>query len=127
MNKPKPVLVVGGGWAGLTTAVELVRYDIPVILLESAKQLGGRARRVPFENNIKNTHNPSDTNNNGKISVDNGQHLLLGAYDSTLSMLRTVSMNEETVLKRENLALNMRRNKGRDVKIKPPDCLRHYI
>jgi hydroxysqualene dehydroxylase len=119
VNKSKPVTVVGGGWAGLTTAVELVRHDIPVILLESAKQLGGRARRVPFENNIKNTNNPSDTNNNNdKISVDNGQHLLLGAYDSTLSMLRTVSINEETVLKRENLALNMRRNKGRDVKIK---------
>lgn len=120
MNKPKPVTIVGGGWAGLTTAVELVRYDIPVILLESAKQLGGRARRVPFENNIKNTNNPPDTgnDNNDKISVDNGQHLLLGAYDSTLSMLRTVSISEETVLKREKLALNMRRSKGRNVKIK---------
>ncbi|WP_455201354.1 hydroxysqualene dehydroxylase HpnE [Kaarinaea lacus] len=126
MNKSKPVTIVGGGWAGLTTAVELVRHDIPVILLESAKQLGGRARRVPFENNIKNSDElagaTSTTNgssgNNDKISVDNGQHLLLGAYDSTLSMLRTVSISEETVLKREKLALNMRRRKGRNVKIK---------
>ena len=120
MNKSKPVTIVGGGWAGLTTAVELVRHDIPVILLESAKQLGGRARRVLLENNIRNSDNSQDSthDNNDKISIDNGQHLLLGAYDSTLSMMRTVSISEESALKRQKLALYMRRNKGRDVKIK---------
>ena len=120
MTKTKPVLVVGGGWAGLTTAVELVRHDIPVILLESAKQLGGRARRVPFENTIHGTaqHKHDTHNNNDKISVDNGQHLLLGAYDSTLAMLHTVGISEESVVQREKLALNMRRRNGRNVTIK---------
>ncbi|MGD8559193.1 MAG: hydroxysqualene dehydroxylase HpnE [Gammaproteobacteria bacterium] len=122
MTKPKPVIVAGGGWAGLTTAVELARHDIPVILLESAKQLGGRARRVPFENNVKGNYTPlarnnSDNANNDKISVDNGQHLLIGAYDSTLTMLRTIGVTEETVLRREKLALNMRRARGRNVRI----------
>ncbi|WP_455365471.1 hydroxysqualene dehydroxylase HpnE [Kaarinaea lacus] len=122
MTKPKPVTVVGGGWAGLTTAVELVRHDIPVIVLESAKQLGGRARRVPFENNIYEYEtveaHDERQNNNDKISVDNGQHLLLGAYDSTLDILHTVGVSEEDVLQREKLALNMRRRKGRNVTIK---------
>ncbi|WP_455222312.1 hydroxysqualene dehydroxylase HpnE [Kaarinaea lacus] len=120
MTKTKPVIVVGGGWAGLTSAVELVRHDIPVVLLESAKQLGGRARRVPFENCIHEVElqNNKGRNNNDKISVDNGQHLLLGAYDSTLAMLNTVGISEESVVQREKLALNMRRLNRQDVTIK---------
>ncbi len=119
MTKTRPVTVVGGGWAGLTTAVELARHDIPVLLLESAKQLGGRARRVPFENNIAVEGQQEEDSGDyiDKISVDNGQHLLLGAYDSTLAMLRTVGISEESVLRREKLALNMRRRNGRDVTI----------
>ena len=119
MTNHKPVIVVGGGWAGLTAAVELVRHDIPVILLESAKQLGGRARRVQFENNIKANGDAVDGPdiNTDKISIDNGQHLLLGAYDSTLAMLRTIGVDEKTVLVREKLTLNMRRAAGRDVRI----------
>jgi squalene-associated FAD-dependent desaturase len=111
---------VGGGWTGLTTAVELVRHDIPVILLESAKQLGGRARRVSFENNIHGVapSESSNQDNTDKISVDNGQHLLLGAYDSTLAMLHTVGINEESVVQREKLALIMRRRNERNVTIK---------
>jgi len=120
VTKAKPVTVVGGGWAGLTTAVELARHDIPVLLLESAKQMGGRARRVPFANNINLTGQKAGSKpyNTDKISVDNGQHLLLGAYDSTLEMLHTVGVSEESVLRREKLALNMRRQGGQDVSIK---------
>lgn len=125
MSKTNRVIVVGGGWAGLTTAVELVRHDVPVTLLESAKQLGGRARRVPFENTVVNqdigAHDidtfSTDKISATKISVDNGQHLLIGAYDSTLSALRTVGVSEDTVLKREKLMLNMRRIDNRNVKI----------
>jgi len=85
----KPVVVVGGGWAGIAAAVELARHDIPVILLESAKQLGGRARSV----NIDELH------------VDNGQHMLLGAYESTLDLLRKIGVNENDVLQRRPLSL----------------------
>ena len=122
------MIVVGGGWAGLTAAIELVRHEIPTILLESAKQLGGRARRVPFENNVSNNNlNDSISNNNGYIEqaseqlptipIDNGQHLLIGAYESTLSILRTIGVREESILKREKLTLNIKRQQLRDVKI----------
>lgn len=80
-------IIIGGGWAGLAAAIELSRQQQPVHLLESAKQLGGRARRVPFD----------------KDSLDNGQHLLVGAYKETLALLDTIGLDIERVLQRYNL------------------------
>ncbi|MEW5787523.1 MAG: hydroxysqualene dehydroxylase HpnE [Pseudomonadota bacterium] len=65
------VAIVGGGWAGLACAVELAGAGVPVTLYEAARQLGGRARRVDW---------------NG-LAVDNGQHLMVGAYRATLGLL----------------------------------------
>jgi squalene-associated FAD-dependent desaturase len=83
------VLVVGGGWAGLAAAVELARRGTPVTLLEASRQLGGRARAVRF----------------GEHRVDNGQHLLLGAYSAVLDMLKTLAISEASVLRRSPLHL----------------------
>jgi len=89
----RPVVIVGGGWAGIAAAAELARHDIAVILLESARQLGGRARSVHID----------------ELHADNGQHLLLGAYESTLDLLRKIGVNENTVLKRKPLSLQWNR------------------
>jgi predicted NAD/FAD-binding protein len=64
----RPVAIVGGGWAGLACGVELAAAGLPVHLFEAAKQLGGRARRVDWDG----------------IPIDNGQHLMVGAYRETL-------------------------------------------
>ncbi len=80
-------IVIGGGWAGLATMIELSRQRQTAHLLESAKQLGGRARRVPFD----------------KDSLDNGQHLLIGAYKQTLALLKTIGLDSDTVLQRHTL------------------------
>ncbi|NOZ53480.1 MAG: NAD(P)-binding protein [Gammaproteobacteria bacterium] len=120
VKQVKPVIVVGGGWAGLTAAIELVRHEIPTILLESAKQLGGRARRVPFENKvcaINNSDAETSPKKQAAIPVDNGQHLLIGAYESTLSIFRTIGVREDSILKRQRLTLNIKRRYRRDVKI----------
>lgn len=69
------VAVIGGGWAGLAAAVELARRDVPVTVFEAARQLGGRARRVDHRG----------------VSLDNGQHILLGAYRETLRLVELVS------------------------------------
>ncbi|MCA0353084.1 MAG: NAD(P)/FAD-dependent oxidoreductase [Chloroflexi bacterium] len=44
MNTQNPVVVIGGGLAGLTAANYLARAGKQVIVLERAKHLGGRAR-----------------------------------------------------------------------------------
>lgn len=66
--------MVGGGWAGCAAAVTLAQAGIPVTLFEHAATLGGRARRVLLDGNV----------------VDNGQHLLVGAYRQTLDLVGAV-------------------------------------
>jgi squalene-associated FAD-dependent desaturase len=69
--------VIGAGWAGLACAVELVRADLPVTVFESAPTMGGRARVVEKDG----------------WRIDNGQHILLGAYTETLSLMRFLRVN----------------------------------
>lgn len=85
-----PVVIVGGGWAGLSVAVELTRRHVPVLLLESSRQLGGRARSIRFGNTV----------------VDNGQHLMIGAYQSLLSLMQTLDIDINKVFLREPLSLS---------------------
>lgn len=66
-----PVAIIGGGWAGLAAGVELAEAGVPITLFESARQPGGRARRVDW---------------NG-LAIDNGQHLMVGAYTETLRLM----------------------------------------
>jgi len=90
-NKKGSVIVIGGGWAGLTAAVKLTEHGHSVTLFESAKQLGGRARCVAFN----------------KQAVDNGQHLMLGAYAQTLDMLSLCGVNLSNALLRETLNVHV--------------------
>jgi heterodisulfide reductase subunit A len=43
VNRERPVLVLGGGVAGLTAAEELARNGVPVLLLEKQDRVGGHA------------------------------------------------------------------------------------
>ncbi|WP_455204952.1 hydroxysqualene dehydroxylase HpnE [Kaarinaea lacus] len=120
-----PVLIVGGGWSGLAAAVELSRHNIPVTVLEAAKQTGGRARRVQFNgSNHNSTANQAASNNSlaaMPLSIDNGQHLLVGAYESTLDMLREIGVKESEVLKRTGLLLSMRSPQWKEIRFKTPN------
>lgn len=71
------VAIIGGGYAGMAAAVALARNDIKVTVYEAGKVLGGRARQLE--------HPQLDT------ALDNGQHLLLGAYQTTLALARLVN------------------------------------
>ena len=90
MNR-EPIVIIGAGWAGLSAAVKLTQQGYKVTVFESAKQAGGRARGVSF---------------NG-LDVDNGQHLLIGAYLESLDLMKTVGINSETALKRLPLLLTV--------------------
>lgn len=89
MNPSLKVAVVGGGWTGLAAAVELAGAGAQVVVFEAAKQLGGRARSVALDGRI----------------LDNGQHLLLGAYRETLRLMAIVGAAPERLLKRTTLDL----------------------
>lgn len=86
----RSVAVVGSGWAGCAAAVELARGGNKVTLFEAARVLGGRARAI----NIDGRH------------LDNGQHILLGAYRDTLSLIKLVGVDAGQAML--NLPLQMR-------------------
>lgn len=85
------VAIVGAGWAGLTAAVRLANAGASVTVFESAKQAGGRARSVEWQG----------------IKIDNGQHLLVGAYAATLEIMQTVGVDIAHVLRRMPLTINV--------------------
>lgn len=102
---PSRTVIIGAGWAGLATAVSLARANIPVNLYESARQIGGRARRVAFENQ----------------TIDNGQHLLVGAYRETVAVMQTAGVDIDEVLLRQPLQLISRFPNGNTVALKAPN------
>jgi squalene-associated FAD-dependent desaturase len=73
------VAIVGGGYAGMAAATELARRDVPVTVFETARTLGGRARRVEI---------------NG-VPLDNGLHILIGAYRETLRLIELTRRPQE--------------------------------
>lgn len=89
MSRAKRVAVIGGGWAGLAAAVEATRLGHAVTLFEMAAQFGGRARSVMVE----------------QRALDNGQHILIGAYGATLALMRAVGVDPARALERLPLTL----------------------
>lgn len=71
------IAVIGGGCAGLAAAAKLAENNIPVTLYEASPHLGGRARGVQWNDQ----------------QLDNGQHILLGAYSETLKLLNLAGVD----------------------------------
>jgi squalene-associated FAD-dependent desaturase len=92
----KAIAVIGAGWAGCAAAVELSLAGHQVTLYESSRTLGGRARSVELQGQV----------------LDNGQHILLGAYTESLRLLKTVGIDSKQALLR--LPLQMRYPAGCD-------------
>lgn len=83
------VAVIGGGWAGIAAAVDLTAAGIDTTLFEAGRTLGGRARSIAVDGR----------------TLDNGQHILLGAYRDTLALMRRVGANPDTLLDRRPLQI----------------------
>ncbi|TSA15275.1 MAG: FAD-dependent oxidoreductase [Betaproteobacteria bacterium] len=83
------VAVIGAGWAGMAAAVTLAQTGTRVTVFEAARHLGGRARTVELEG----------------IDLDNGQHILIGAYVETLRLMRAVGADPKQLLLRQQLAI----------------------
>lgn len=81
------VAVVGGGYAGMAAAVTLAARRIPVTVIEAARTLGGRARRVDYRG----------------LALDNGLHILIGACRETLRLMRQVGADPGRLFLRQPL------------------------
>jgi squalene-associated FAD-dependent desaturase len=84
------IAVIGAGWAGLACAIEATRAGHAVTLFEAAAVPGGRARRVERLDGM---------------ALDNGQHILIGAYSATLALMRDVGVDPGRTLLRMPLSL----------------------
>ncbi|HRC38949.1 MAG TPA: NAD(P)-binding protein, partial [Rubrivivax sp.] len=93
--------VVGGGWAGLAAAVRTTEAGHAVTLFEMAAHWGGRAREVAVDGR----------------ALDNGQHILIGAYRRTLALMLTVGADTDALLLRRPLEL--RYPDGRGLQVPP--------
>jgi len=72
----KPIAIIGGGLTGLASALRLAERGERVHLFESAPALGGRTRSH-FDKQVDEW-------------VDNGPHLLIGAYHTTRQLMRDI-------------------------------------
>jgi squalene-associated FAD-dependent desaturase len=96
--------VVGGGWAGLAAAVRAVEAGHLPTLFEMSAQPGGRARGVEVDG----------------LALDNGQHILIGAYRQTLALMHTVGADADALLFRRPLELRLPDGRGMQMPPGPP-------
>lgn len=101
--------VVGAGWAGLAAAVGACAQGHAVTLFELSHQAGGRARTLPHQG----------------LPLDNGQHILIGAYRDTLALMRRVGVDPERVLKR--LPLTLLYPDGSGLRLPPGPALPAFV
>ena len=85
------VAIIGAGMAGLAAASRLASRGVTVTVFESAKLLGGRARGIDYKG----------------VMLDNGQHIMLGAYRETLRLLKQAEIDESQAFLRLPLQLHM--------------------
>ena len=79
--------IIGAGWAGLAAAVTATQAGHQVSIFEAAHAIGGRARAVT-----------STLPDGTPVNLDNGQHILIGAYSETLRLMRLVGVDPSTAL-----------------------------
>ena len=85
------VAIIGAGWAGLVAAVKATEAGHHVTVFEASHAIGGRARVV--------TSSTTQTLPDGTpLRLDNGQHILIGAYTETLALMRLVGISPEDAL-----------------------------
>ncbi len=77
----RPVVIIGGGLAGMTVAKELLQQDVPVVILEGDTRLGGKA-------GSEQRHG---------VSMDHGYHVFPGWYLNTRQLIRELGIEGNLV------------------------------
>ena len=82
----KKVIIIGGGFAGLSAAVELITAGYHVTIIEQRRSLGGRAY--------------SFFDKNAGLELDNGQHILMGCYENTFRFLKSIGVTNKLYIQK---------------------------
>ena len=93
----KKCVVVGGGIAGLTSAVYLSKAGFKVELIESSNKLGGRAYSFKDKKTCS--------------VIDNGQHILMGCYEETLKLFKIIGA-EDNLIYQDKLSIPFLNNQS---------------
>ena len=88
------IAIIGAGWAGMAAAVEATQAGQNATIFEYTKSIGGRAKSL-------NSCLPDGT----PVLLDNGQHILIGAYTEALRLMRQVGVSPEMALLSQPLRL----------------------
>ena len=103
------VAVIGAGWAGMAAAIAHTQAGRQVTVFEAARSVGGRARAV-------SAALPDGT----PVTLDNGQHILIGAYAESLRLMSLVGVDPDTALLRLPLTLQFPDGQGLQLPDLPP-------
>jgi hydroxysqualene dehydroxylase len=98
----KKIIVIGGGFAGLSAASFLANSGNKVELIEASPKLGGRAYSF-YDDETKSV-------------IDNGQHILMGCYKETLKFLKLIGA-EKNFSYQERLKVNFLNDKGKQFRL----------
>jgi len=100
----RSVGIIGAGWAGLAAAVELAKQGLQVHLWEMAPAAGGRGRSSVMQ--------AMDSAPGGALELDAGQHILIGAYTESLSLMQRLGVDHAVAFWRGPLQLLDPRGRG---------------
>ena len=92
----------------MAAAVSLVQRGHQVSLWETARHWGGRARALVVQDL-----------QGQPLTVDNGQHILIGAYTDSLALMRTVGVDVEQSLLRLPLDMGDAQGHGQHLTVLP--------
>ena len=101
------VLIIGGGFAGLSAGVALAKRGLKVTVLEARRILGGRAYSVE--------------DGRTRELIDNGQHALLGAFRETRKFLKLMG-TDHLVRYQKRFRMVLSEPDGKLITLKTP-CL----
>ena len=85
-GRSKPVVVAGGGIAGIAAAVGLAERGVPVIMIEPHEQLGGRVRSWPV------------AHGDAHVTMSRGFHAFFRQYYNLRALLRRVDPDLQSLV-----------------------------